>query len=112
MITVRPQWVMVGFPADPALVYCEPGQVVILASTKLTQAQMEYTARRYDFRDFEEFRRNFKPHHTLAVELDDFVVVVADTYAEALVRLFKEWMPTERPAIGPARAALPQEVEA
>lgn len=98
MITVRPQWVMVGFPADPALVYGEPGQVAILASTKLTQAQMEYTARRYDFRDFEEFRRTFKPHHTLAVELDDFVVVVADTYAEALVSLFRDWMPAEQSA--------------
>lgn len=109
MITVRPEWVMVGFPADPALVPCSPGQVVILASTKLTQAQMEYTARRYDFRDWADFARNFKPHHTLAVELDDFVVVVADTYAEALVELFRDWMPTERPAL---EARSPQEVEA
>lgn len=89
---------MVGFPADPALVDCTPGQVVILASTKLSQAQMEYAARTYDFRDWVEFRRNFKPHHTLAVELDDFVVVVANTYAEAFVRLFKDWTP-ERPAL-------------
>jgi hypothetical protein len=107
VISVRPEWVMVGFPADPDLVPCRPGQVVILASTRLTQAQMEYTARSYDFADWADFQRNFKPHHTLAVELDDFVVVVADTYAEALAKLLQTWMPTERPAIEPARAALP-----
>lgn len=98
MITVRPEWVMVGFLADPALVPCQPGQFAILASTKLTQAQMEYTARRYDFADVADMLRNLKPHHTLAVELEDFVVVVADTYAEALVQLFTKWTP-ERPAI-------------
>jgi hypothetical protein len=111
MITVRPQWVMVGFPADPSLVFCGPGQVAILASTKLTQAQMEYTARSYDFASWEDFRRRFKPHHTLAVELDDFVVVVADTYAEALVLLFRDWMPNEQAAIEAASQALPQEAE-
>lgn len=109
MITVRPQWVMVGFPADPELVPCLPGQVAILASTKLTQAQMEYTARTYDFTDWADFQRNFKPHHTIAVELDDFAVVVADSYAEALAKLFRGWMPTERAAIEPAHPALPQE---
>jgi len=101
VITIRPEWVMVGFPARPDLVPCAPGQVAILASAKMTQAQMEYTARSYNFRDWDDFRRNFKPHHTVAIELDDFVVVVADTYAEALAKLFANWMPPERMALPP-----------
>lgn len=107
MISVRPEWVMVGFPADPRLVPCTPGQVVILASTKMTQAQMEYTARSYDFTDWADFQRNFKPHHTLAVELDDFVVVVADTYAEALATLLQNWTPESRTAVESGQPALP-----
>lgn len=102
MITVRPEWVMVGFPADPALVPCGPGQVAILASTKLSQAQMEYTARTYTFTDVADMVRNLKPHHTLAVELDDFVVAVGDTYAEAFTQLFEHWTPG-RPAIEQAQ---------
>lgn len=97
---------MVGFPARPDLVPCAHGQVAILASTRLTQAQMEYTARSYDFRDWEEFRRDFKPHHTIAIELDDFVVVVADTYAEALAKLFANWMPPERAQLPAARSEI------
>lgn len=108
MITVRPDWVMCVFAARPDLVPCSPGQVVILASTKMTQAQMEYTARSFRFTDWADFQRNFKPHHTLAVELDDFVVVVADSYAEALAKLFAHWMPPERPELV---AKTPQEVE-
>jgi hypothetical protein len=84
---------MVGFPARTDLVPCQPGQVAILASTKLSQAQLEYTARCYDFTDWEQFRSQFKPHYTLAVELDDFVVVVADTYLEALAELLRTWRP-------------------
>jgi hypothetical protein len=111
VITVRPEWVMVGFPARDDLVPCRPGQVAILASTTMTQAQMEYTARSYDFRDWADFTRNFKPHHTIAVELDDFVVVVADTYAEALALLFERWMPTERAEL-PAATAIAEEISA
>lgn len=102
MITIRPEWVMVGFPADATLVPCEPGQVVVLASTKLSRAELEYTERTYHFDSWEQFTRAFRPHHTLAVELDDFVVVVADTYPEALAKLLTHWTPTGPPAVGPA----------
>jgi hypothetical protein len=98
----RPDWVMCGIPID--------GKVGILASTDLTQAELEGV--RDDF-DLEMLGildpvRSPRMRHTLTVRMDAFVLVVADTYEQAFRSLFQQWTPRQaaRPQLDGGRRGI------
>jgi hypothetical protein len=91
----RPKWVMVGLEWDG------PG-VLLLASDRLTRAQLDFEARRYEFRDMAELRRNFSPSLALTTVIDTrpaagrkdgYVLIAAPDWVQAMQALFGEWMP-------------------
>lgn len=89
--SARPQWVMMGAEWDG------PG-VMLLASRTLTSAELDFRARSYEFRSWEEFLQPgvFKPELTLSVHMqDDYVLVFGPTYAECLAELLGEWQPDD-----------------
>jgi hypothetical protein len=89
---LRPDWAMVGW-RDAS------GQVCILASKTLTTAQLDHQRRRYDFETWDDFRRTFKPSYTLSANLDDFILVKAATYIEAIAQLVRTWDPDRQAMI-------------
>ena len=98
----RPKWVMVGLEWDG------PG-VLLLASDRLTSAQLDFQARRYDFRDIEDMRRNFAPSLALTTIIDTretgdfqdgYVLVAAPDWIQAMQALMGQWTPrTEQRAL-------------
>lgn len=98
MSTERPDFVMVGGQAD--------GKFYLLASKTLTEVELRIEAERPDwFNRYDD--RLYRPleRHFVTAEMRDYVLVVADSYAEAFRTLFDRWSPEpERPAIGDQRA--------
>lgn len=112
----RPKWVMIGLEWDG------PG-VLLLASDRLTSAQLDFEARRYEFRDMADLQRNFSPALALTTVIDTrpaggrkdgYVLIAAPDWAQAMQALFGEWAPdepeqraletvTDHPAVDPAR---------
>ena len=95
----RPKWVMAGLEWDG------PG-VLLLASDRLTSAQLDFEARRYDFRDIEDMRRSFAPTLALTTVIDTrpaagrkdgFVLIAAPDWVQAMQALFGEWTPEPGP---------------
>lgn len=79
-----------------------PG-VVLLASRTITQAELDFRARQYDFRDWADFMTNFRPELTLSIHMfDDYVLVFGANYAECLAQLMQVWDPDDRTAFGTA----------
>lgn len=98
----RPQWVMMGAEWDG------PG-VLLLASRTLTAAELDFRARSYEFRSWEEFVRPgaFRPELTLSVHMDDdYVLVFGATYIDCLATLLKGWQPDNLRAELPAGPAV------
>ena len=91
----RPKWVMVGLEWDG------PG-VLLLASDRLSRAQLDFEARQYDFRDMADMMANFQPSLALTTIIetrpaagrkDGYVLIAAPDWAQAMQALFSEWTP-------------------
>jgi hypothetical protein len=91
----RPKWVMVGLEWDG------PG-VLLMASDRLSAAQLDFEARRYEFRDMADLRANFAPSLALTTIIDTrpaegrkdgYVLIAAPDWAQAMQALFSEWTP-------------------
>ena len=102
----RPKWVMVGLEWDG------PG-VLLLASDRLSRAQLDFEARRYEFRDMADLAANFQPSLALTTIIetrptpgrkDGYVLIAAPDWAQAMQALFGEWTPEpEQRALEPTR---------
>jgi hypothetical protein len=107
--SARPRWVMVGLEWDG------PG-VLLLASDRLSRAQLEFEARRYDFRDMADLQRNFSPSLALTTVIetrpaanrkDGYVLIAAPDWVQAMQALFSQWTPDpEQLALEPGREKL------
>ena len=100
----KPEWVIVGGVRDD-------GKVMLIASTKLNRAVLDVRRDyvRYPDSSFRDFRyAPLETECTLSVMMPAFTVQIADTYEEALRRLFTQWSPTGTPqkAIGPGVLAI------
>ncbi len=91
----RPKWVMVGLEWDG------PG-VLLLASDRLTSAELDFEARRYEFRDMADMMANFAPSLALKTIIDTrpaggrkdgYVLIAAPDWIQAMQALFEEWTP-------------------
>lgn len=85
----KPEWVMLGIDWEA------PG-VALLASKELAASEIDYRARQYDFKDWADFMRNFRPETTLFVHMKDFVLVAGENYAACIETLLMSWSPDER----------------
>jgi hypothetical protein len=102
----RPKWVMAGLEWDG------PG-VLLLASDQLSRAQLDFEARRYEFRDMADLAANFAPSLALTAVIetrpsagrkDGYVLIAAPDWAQAMQALFGEWTPDpEQPALEPGQ---------
>lgn len=99
---IRPDWAMVGWR--------ENGHVCILASRHLTESQVDWQQREYVFRDFDDMRRNLKLAATAVVNMDDYIIVKAPTYIEAIAKLVRKWDPDLQANIEAADAVIDAEV--
>jgi hypothetical protein len=107
--SARAKWVMVGLDWDG------PG-VLLLASDRLTSAQLDFEARRYDFRDMADLQANFAPSLALTTIIetrpavgrkDGYVLIAAPDWVQAIEALFGEWTPEPEPrALESAPAAI------
>jgi hypothetical protein len=102
----RPKWVMVGLDWDG------PG-VLLMASDRLTRAQLDFEARQYDFRDIADLA-NFSPSLALTAVIDTrpaegrkdgWVLIAAPDWIKAMQALFGEWTPDPEQRALPAPAA-------
>lgn len=91
----RPKWVMVGLEWDG------PG-VLLMASDRLSRAQLDFEARRYEFRDMADLQANFSPSLALTTIIetgpavgrkDGYVLIAAADWVQAMQALFGEWSP-------------------
>ncbi|MBF9135292.1 hypothetical protein I0C86_41310 [Plantactinospora sp. S1510] len=80
-----PDWVILGVPTPD-------GQVVICASKDLNHAELAAELDEYDWGGFLG-RRTPTRRYELTVEMRSYVLVLADTYQEALRKLFGVWSP-------------------
>lgn len=104
----RPKWVMVGLEWDG------PG-VLLLASDRLSAAELDFEARQYEFRDMADLARNFAPSLALktiidtrpaAGRKDGYILIAAPDWAQAMQALSGEWTPEpEQRALEPGRPA-------
>lgn len=95
----KPDWVILGEVRDD-------GKIMLIASMGLTRAVLN-VERTYSKADLYDYRHLQKPASVimscnLTVAMSAFVVVIANTYEEALRDLFTRWSPTGEPqkAIG------------
>ncbi len=86
---LRPDFVIVGTPHAKG--------VVVLASTELSQVELNYEARDICLDEF--------PVYTLLTTMRRFVMVTGATYPEAFEKLFHEWSPDRR-SIGTAHLGI------
>ena len=95
--SARPKWVMIGLEWDG------PG-VLLMASDRLTRAQLDFEAARYDFRDMADLMASFQPNLQLSAIIrtdpapgrkDGYVLIAAPDYGEAIRALFEQWTPGE-----------------
>jgi hypothetical protein len=95
----RPRWVMTGLEWDG------PG-VLLMASDRLSRAQLDFEARRYDFRDMADLLANFAPSPSMTMVIDSrsapgrkdgYVLIAAPDWMQAIQELFGEWTPEQEP---------------
>lgn len=92
----RPDFVILGAPRPE-------GGVVVLASKELTQAELTTKLTNEDelFGGFDPIGSVVPDYRTtLSTELRGYSIVMADTYGEAMAKLFAQWTP---PAPGGSR---------
>jgi hypothetical protein len=104
--TPRPDWVIAGSPTDD-------GRVMVIASRRLRHATLRedtgYDEYMLSPLLIDAIRRPRNPRYTLEVEMADFIMVIGDTYQDAMRNLFNEWQPrhNEQPAIDARKAIEP-----
>jgi hypothetical protein len=83
-----PDWVMLGVPTPN-------GQVAIYASKELNHAELTHETDEDDLREWLAWPVSRVPRQRieLTVEMRTYVVITADTYAQAFRVLFDEWSP-------------------
>jgi hypothetical protein len=101
----RPKWIMVGLEWDG------PG-VLLMASDRLSRAQLDFEARQYNFRDMADLRRNFQPLLALTTIIetqpapgrkDGYVLIAAPDWPQAIQALLGQWTPEpEQRALEPS----------
>lgn len=98
--TLGPDWVVLGTPTGD-------GRVAVYASKDLDQAELASEVDHDEIR-VAMFDRFYRPvrRFTLSVDMRQYVIVVADTYPDALRRLFETWTPEPDQAAIPGRAAI------
>lgn len=110
--SAHPRWVMVGLEWDG------PG-VLLMASDRLSAAKLDFEARRYDFRDMEDLKRNFAPTLALTTIIetrpvegrkDGYVLIAAEDWVQAIAALMGQWTPEPEPRA--IEAGTPQAVTA
>lgn len=122
----RPDWVMFGQPAG------DGENVLLFASKRLSRAELAYHAGRMSYDDVDVMswsghrvrRDRASDTYTLTAEMDDFVMIIAPSYGEAVVSLFRSWNPDQpsgdtapaaaienQRALPPAPPALPPATE-
>ena len=93
--SARPKWVMVGLEWDG------PG-VLLMASDRLSSAQLDFEARQYDFRDMADLQANCSPSLALTTIIDPrpapgrkdgYVLIAAPDWIQAIQALLGEWAP-------------------
>lgn len=104
----RPKWVIVGLEWDG------PG-VLLMASDRLTSAQLDFEARQYEFRDMADLAANFAPSLALKTIIDTrpsegrkdgYLLIAAPDWAQAMQALSGEWTPDAgQRALEPGRPA-------
>jgi hypothetical protein len=81
-------WAVIGVPLDS-------GKVMVLASNTLSQVQLEAELDSMD--DLFDYRYRFVPdtHYSMSAVIKNVYIVYADTWADALIKLFGsgEWDP-------------------
>jgi hypothetical protein len=107
--SARPAWIMAGLEWDG------PG-VLLMASDRLTRAELDFEARRYEFRDMADMMANFAPSLALTAVIDTrpaqgrkdgFVLIAAADWPSAMAALFGEWTPEPgQRELEPARGEL------
>jgi hypothetical protein len=88
----KPEWVIMGGIRND-------GKVMLVASTSLTRAVLRIEDL-YNRSEVFDFTKPFLPvsrQCELTVTMPTFVMIVADTYEEALRNLFTQWSPTGAP---------------
>lgn len=93
-----------------------PG-VLLMASDRLSRAQLDFEARRYEFRDVADMMASFAPSLALTAIIDTrpaegrkdgYVLIAAPDWVQAMQALFSEWAPEpEQRAIEAPPAQLP-----
>lgn len=90
----RPRWLMLGLEWDG------PG-VLLMASDKLSRAQLDFEARRYDYRDVADMMAHFNPSLALTTVIEDstsgYVLIAAPDWMQAIELLFAQWTPGPEP---------------
>jgi hypothetical protein len=98
----RPDWVMVGMPMDD-------GRVRLIASKELNYAELQVKIGHQDiFEGIAPVRAVVTSREILlTTDMRTFILIEADTYADAFSELFRQWSPERgrHPAIEPG---LPQ----
>jgi hypothetical protein len=84
----RPQWVILGTPTPD-------GRCAVYASTTLTSAELEMRAEYDEPNLYDLLVRPSLLHQecVLTVVMKSYVIVVADSYLEALQALLADWQP-------------------
>lgn len=102
----RPDWVMLGVPQPN-------GKGAIFASTDLTEAELRHETEMDKWARWSLVppTRHLVTRIFLEVQMRTYVMVVADTYAEALATLLREWKP-ERQSQHALDLSGPREIEA
>lgn len=93
-VDYRPDFVILGAPRPE-------GGVVVLASKELTQAELRTELLDSDDLFGDRITTRLRDYRTmLSTELRGYNIVMADTYGEAMAKLFAQWTP---PAPGGSR---------
>lgn len=89
MTSGRPDFVILGVPHPD-------GGVMVLASTELREAELQYEA------DYVESLFHSRPErvweeYRLTTRMRSYVTVIGDSYPDALSKLFGQWSPSDNP---------------
>jgi|SRR5690606_29380844 len=85
----RPDFVILGVPHSD-------GKVMVLASTELREAELQYEAEYAESLYLSRPERVWQEYR-LTTRMHGYVMVIGDSYPDALSKLFGQWSPSEHP---------------